>query len=131
MTENPKTQTYQSGNQLRTSVIRLSPRCPRLLWVWFELSRLGTEVCQSSPTHCSWFQFSCLRPPGGSALGAGPGSGSGPVNSRSDASELVPEAGRQDALHLLHDEVQRSKQRAEELQGEKRSLKTLNTTGFI
>lgn len=44
---------------------------------------------------------------------------SGPVRSGSDAGELVPEAGRQDALHLLHDEVQRSKQRAEELQGDK------------
>lgn len=56
-----------------------------------------------------------------SAPGPGPGSGSdsGPVRSGSDAGELVPEAGRQDALHLLHDEVQRSKQRAEELQGDK------------
>lgn len=35
---------------------------------------------------------------------------------RSDAGELVPEAGWQDALHLLHDEVERSEQRAEELQ---------------
>lgn len=52
-----------------------------------------------------------------SAPGPGSDSVSGPVRSRSDAGELVPEAGRQDALHLLHDEVQRSKQRAEELQG--------------
>lgn len=44
---------------------------------------------------------------------------SGAMRSGSDAGELVPEAGRQDALHLLHDEVQRSKQRAEELQGDK------------
>lgn len=38
--------------------------------------------------------------------------------SGSDAGELVPEAGRQDALHLLHDEVERSEQRAEELEEE-------------
>lgn len=49
----------------------------------------------------------------------------------SDAGELVPQAGWQDALHLLHDEVQRSKQRAEELQGdrENQSLK-LKGNGF-
>lgn len=41
---------------------------------------------------------------------------------RSDAGELVPEAGRQDALHLLHDEVQRSEQRAEELRGKHERL---------
>lgn len=48
------------------------------------------------------------------------------AGSDSDAGELVPEAGRQDALHLLHDEVQRSKQRAEELQGDtKQTLQPL------
>lgn len=44
----------------------------------------------------------------------------------SDASELVPEAGRQDALHLLHDEVQRSKQRAEELQQRRKTQSYTN-----
>lgn len=37
-------------------------------------------------------------------------------SSLSDACELVPEAGRQDALHLLHDEVEWCKQRAQELE---------------
>lgn len=79
----------------------------------FRLSVLtGTKRPQGSVQHLV---------PGGC-----PGSGSksvrdrvGPVLGRSgsDAGELVPEAGRQDALHLLHDEVERSKQRAEELRG--------------
>lgn len=43
------------------------------------------------------------------------------VGGASDAGELVPQAGRQDALHLLHDEVEGSEQRAEELQA------TINT----
>lgn len=49
-------------------------------------------------------------------MGAGPGSES---DLGSDASELVPKAGRQDALHFLHDKVQRSEERAEELQGQR------------
>lgn len=50
------------------------------------------------------------------------------VGSGSDAGELVPEAGRQDALHLLHDEVERSEQRAEELRGRRRrTLSPLST----
>lgn len=65
------------------------------------------QKCQSGfKPQSSGFQFSCVcgrrrAPPGAP---------------RSDAGELVPEAGWQDALHLLHDEVERSEQRAEELQ---------------
>lgn len=88
--------------------------------VWFELGILGTKVCQSSPNQRSGFQFNCFCLDGGRLLVLGLILvRSGPVRSGSDAGELVPEAGRQDALHLLHDEVQRSKQRAEELQGDK------------
>lgn len=65
---------------------------------------------------------------GGSAPGPGPRVCSGPVRSGgSDAGELVPQAGRQDALHLLHDEVQRSEQRAEELPGDTETQKTLKS----
>lgn len=93
-------------------VFPASSRRPRLFCsVWFELGNLGTKVCQSSPTQRSGFQFSCF------CLGGGwlPVLGLILVRSGSDAGELVPEAGRQDALHLLHDEVQRSEQCAEEL----------------
>ena len=48
--------------------------------------------------------------------------GSSSWRSRSDAGELVPEAGWQDVLYLLHDEVQRSEQRAEELQDKHQRL---------
>lgn len=58
----------------------------------------------------SGFQSGCVPLGGGRLLVLG---------ARSDAGELVPEAGRQDALHLLHDEVERSEQRAEELQEDK------------
>lgn len=54
--------------------------------------------------------------------------GSSSWSPRSDAGELVPEAGWQDALHLLHDEVQRSEQRAEELQDKDERL---HEWGFI
>lgn len=50
---------------------------------------------------------------------------------RSDAGELGPEAGRQDALHLLHDEVQRSEQRAEELQEDKETDTSTRLTSCI
>lgn len=53
------------------------------------------------------------------ASGSGSGSGCGPGGLGSDAGELVPKAGRQDALHLLHDEVEGSEQRAEKLETHK------------
>lgn len=81
------------------------------------------SVSVRSPLKSSGFQFSCFRVDGGRLL---------VVGSDSDAGELVPEAGRQDALHLLHDEVQRSKQRAEELQGDtKQTLWPLFHTGTL
>lgn len=87
---------------------------PLSLSVPFGLNSLILAQRRVSPVQCSVLG---LRSAPDSD--SGPGCVSGPVQSGSDASELVPEAGRQDALHLLHDEVQRSEQRAEELQGDK------------
>lgn len=122
-----KTQTYQIKSKTILESIVL-PFClmpppspsPPSSSVWFELGILGTKVCQSSPNQRSGFQFNCFCLDGGRLLVLGLILvRSGAVRSGSDAGELVPEAGRQDALHLLHDEVQRSKERAEELQGDK------------
>ncbi|KAF0040383.1 hypothetical protein F2P81_006281 [Scophthalmus maximus] len=78
---------------------RVSPVRRRVLGFQFSCFCLNAEVCFLVLVPVRW---------GGS---------------RSDAGELVPEARRQDALHLLHDEVQRSKQRAEELRRGKQHRK--------
>ena len=128
MIENPKnaniSNKVKTNSGFHCSAFLFHASSRRLFSVLFELGNLGTKVCQSSPTQRSGFQFSCF------CLGVEVGSWSwvwfwcGPVRSGSDAGELVPEAGRQDALHLLHDEIQGSKQRAEELQGRQRTTVT-------
>lgn len=72
--------------------------------------------------------LSCKVPGFSSAVSVWVEVGSSSWSPRSDAGELVPEAGWQDALHLLHDEVQRSEQRAEELQDKDERL---HEWGFI
>lgn len=91
---------------------------------WFELDIVGRREApvRSNSAVRLGSSCSCLGPGRRSVLGhmmgpvwPGPaGRGGGQVG-LSDAGELVPQAGRQDALHLLHDEVERSKQRAEKL----------------
>lgn len=127
MIENPKNANISNKVKTNSGSIVL-PFCfmpPPVVLVCSQFGlNLGTKVCQSSPMQRSGFQFSCFCLDGGQLLVLGlilVRSGRG-----SDAGELVPEAGRQDALHLLHDEVQRSKQRAEKLQRDKE--KTNETT---
>lgn len=130
----PKMQRRQRKSKPVVDMAVLWASCSaHLLPVWFELCNVSTKACQSSPTQHSGFllgRLSAWR--SGPLSGAGPGWGSvgvvrdGVGSWGSDASELVPEAGRQDALHLLHDEVQRSEQRAEELQQRRKTQSYTN-----
>lgn len=97
-------------------MLRFLSRAPPSSSVWFELGIRGTRGASVQSNSAFWVSVQLVLSGWGAAPGPGSVSGSGPVRSGSDAGELVPEAGRQDALHLLHDEVQRSEQRAEELQ---------------
>jgi hypothetical protein len=96
--------------------------------IWRQNENISNKVKSNSELHVSLFFQSILtvrliHDIGTKSVSVKSGRG----RSLSDACELMPQTGWQDALHFLHDEVQRSKQGAKKLHTERHDVRTHTT----